>query len=156
MTARFIGNGSVPQGRDGKEKGQALCFVFPSSRSARAFRRHPDLAPPIGCGCLWRMASYVHFAKRLSRVGDSTLGIEVSRDYDDKEKGEERREKREEKRQSELAHVNAASGVTRWCPSRLSQIPMHGWSTCSTRPSRPIPVRRCPPARGRATRRISG
>ena len=36
MTARFIGNGSVPQGRDGKEKGQALCFVFPSSRSARA------------------------------------------------------------------------------------------------------------------------
>ena len=33
--------------------------------------------------------------KRLSRVGDSTLGIEVSRDYDDKEKREERREKRE-------------------------------------------------------------
>ena len=34
----------------------AFCFVFPSSRSARAFRRHPDLAPPMGCGCLWRMA----------------------------------------------------------------------------------------------------
>ena len=50
----------------------------------------------------------------MSRVGDSTLGIEVSRDYDDKEKREERREKREErrekteeKRESELAHVHA-------------------------------------------------
>ena len=35
----------------------------------------------------------------MSRVGDSTLGIEVSRDYDDKEKREERREKREERRE---------------------------------------------------------
>ena len=34
----------------------AFCFVFPSSRSARAFRRHPDLAPPMGCGCPWRTA----------------------------------------------------------------------------------------------------
>ena len=37
--------------------------------------------------------------KRLSRVSDSTLGIEVSRDYDDKEMREERREKREERRE---------------------------------------------------------
>ena len=37
--------------------------------------------------------------KRLSRVDDSTLGIEVSRDYGDKEKREERREKREERRE---------------------------------------------------------
>ena len=35
----------------------------------------------------------------MSRVGNSTLGIEVSRDYDDKEKREERREKREERRE---------------------------------------------------------
>ena len=34
----------------------------------------------------------------MSRVGDSTLGIEGSGDYDDKEKREERREKREERR----------------------------------------------------------
>ena len=35
----------------------------------------------------------------MSRVSDSTLGIEVSRDYDDKEMREERREKREERRE---------------------------------------------------------
>ena len=29
---------------------------FPSPRSARAFRRHPDLAPPMGCWCPWRTA----------------------------------------------------------------------------------------------------
>ena len=32
-------------------------------------------------------------------MSDSTLGIEVSRDYDDKEMREERREKREERRE---------------------------------------------------------
>ena len=31
-------------------------FFFPSSRSARAFRRHPDLAPSMGCWCPWRTA----------------------------------------------------------------------------------------------------
>ena len=35
----------------------------------------------------------------MSRVSDSTLGIEESRDYDDKEMREERREKREERRE---------------------------------------------------------
>ena len=35
----------------------------------------------------------------MSRVGDSTLGIEVSQNFDDKEKREERREKREERRE---------------------------------------------------------
>jgi len=35
----------------------------------------------------------------LSRVSDSSLGIEVSRHYNDKEMREERREKREERRE---------------------------------------------------------
>ena len=35
----------------------------------------------------------------MSRVGDSTHGIEASQDHDDKEKREERREKREERRE---------------------------------------------------------
>ena len=58
----------------------------------------------------------------MSRVSDSTLGIEESRDYDDKEmreerreKREERREKREEKRESELAHVNARKHGFAFC-----------------------------------------
>ena len=32
-----------------RKHGFAFCFVFPSSRSARAFRRHSDLAPRMGC-----------------------------------------------------------------------------------------------------------
>ena len=35
----------------------------------------------------------------MSRVGDSTHGIEASQDHDDKEKREERREEREERRE---------------------------------------------------------
>ena len=35
----------------------------------------------------------------MSRVGDSTHGIEASQDHDDKEKREERREKSEERRE---------------------------------------------------------
>ena len=35
----------------------------------------------------------------MSRVGDSTHGIEASQDHDGKEKREERREKREERRE---------------------------------------------------------
>ena len=55
----------------------------------------------------------------MSRVSDSTLGIEESRDYDDKEMREERREKREERREkkkeSELAHVNARKHGFAFC-----------------------------------------
>ena len=35
----------------------------------------------------------------MSRVGDSTHGIEASQDHDDKEKREERRAKNEERRE---------------------------------------------------------
>ena len=47
----------------------------------------------------------------MSRVGDSTLGIEVSRDYDDKEKREERREKREERREKREERSNNCNRV---------------------------------------------
>ena len=49
----------------------------------------------------------------MSRVGDSTLGIEVSRDYDDKEKREERREKREERREKRKERREKREEITK-------------------------------------------
>ena len=54
----------------------------------------------------------------MSRVGDSTHGIEASQDHDDKEKREERREEREERREkTEYRPKEAAAHTTRGLPS---------------------------------------
>ena len=44
-------------------------------------------------------------------MSDSTLGFEVSRDYDDKEMKEERREKREERREKREEITKKAARV---------------------------------------------
>ena len=68
----------------------------------------------------------------MSRVGDSTHGIEASQDHDDKEKREERREKSEERRENKEEKMypkEAAKGP--------QMRPPEGGQSFS-RPSRPL------------------
>ena len=67
--------------------------------------------------------------KRLSRVGDSTLGIEVSRDYDDKEKREERREQREERREKTEERPKEAARGPQMRPQEVpKEVPRGFWA----------------------------
>ena len=60
----------------------------------------------------------------MSRVGDSTHGIEASQDHDDKEKREERREEREERREkTEDKPQEAARGPQMRPPEVLPEGP---------------------------------
>ena len=66
----------------------------------------------------------------MSRVGDSTHGIEASQDHDDKEKreerrekSEERREKKEEKRDPKRGRQRSPNEAARGGPTLFSAIP---------------------------------
>ena len=66
----------------------------------------------------------------MSRVGDSTHGIEASQDHDDKEKREERREKseerrdkKEEKRDPKRGRQRSPNEAARGGPTLFSAIP---------------------------------
>ena len=74
--AGWQGKGSAPRREEGREQ-----------REARTERRGK------------REGSRDKREEIMSRVGDSTHGIEASQDHDDKVKREERREEREERRQ---------------------------------------------------------
>ena len=62
----------------------------------------------------------------MSRVGDSTHGIEASQDHDDKEKREERREKKEEKRDPQRGRQRSPNEAARGGPTLFSAIPPSG------------------------------
>ena len=69
----------------------------------------------------------------MSRVGDSTHGIEASQDHDDKEKreerrekSEERREKKEEKRDPKRGRQRSPNEAARGGPTLFSAIPPSG------------------------------
>ena len=69
----------------------------------------------------------------MSRVGDSTHGIEASQDHDDKEKreerrekSEERREKKEEKRDPKRGRQRSPNEAARGGPTLFSAIPPPG------------------------------
>ena len=69
----------------------------------------------------------------MSRVGDSTHGIEASQDHDDKEKreerrekSEERREKKEEKRDTKRGRQRSPNEAARGGPTLFSAIPPSG------------------------------
>ena len=69
----------------------------------------------------------------MSRVGDSTHGIEASQDHDDKEKREEtrekrgeRREKREDRRQTPRGRQKSPNEAARGGPTLFSAMPPSG------------------------------
>ena len=66
----------------------------------------------------------------MSRVGDSTHGIEASQDHDDKEKREERREKSEERREKKEEKRDPKRGRPR-SPNEAARGPKRG-------PERPL------------------
>ena len=72
----------------------------------------------------------------MSRVGDSTHGIEASQDHDDKEKreerrekSEERREKKEEKRDPKRGRQRSPNEAARGVPTLFYAMPPPGGSS---------------------------
>ena len=59
----------------------------------------------------------------MSRVGDSTHGIEASQDHDDKEKREERRDKREESRRTPRGRQRSRNEAARGGPTLSNTVP---------------------------------